>query len=236
MANPQKENGFTPIANEIIEQLVKASLLGSEYQLVFFVIRKTYGYHKKQDRIALSQFELGTGLSRPTVVKSLKNLVLKKVLLRSENLLYSLNKDYEKWLVNTPLLVKSNSNIGKHALTKIGKDALTHKRKKDMTKDNSELHSQEIPILIKSFESINPACKRFYGNTTQRNACIDLIEVYTFDRVKNVIEKTLPKTNGMDFMPTITTPLQLFTKWATLESGIKRYQSKSKKLLDNVAF
>jgi len=110
------------------------------------------------------------------------------------------------------------------------------KKEKNEKKDTTEQSSEEIILLLKSFESISPACKMFYGNTTQRKACKDLIIEYTFDRVKNVIEKTLPKTNGMDFMPTITTPLQLFTKWATLESGIKRYQSKSKKLLDNVAF
>lgn len=137
MASPQKENGFTAIANEILEQLVKACLLGSEYQLVYFVIRKTYGFHKKEDKISLTQFELGTNLSRPTVVKSLKNLVSRKILLRSENLKYKFNKDHETWVVKAPLLVKSNSNIGKGALTKTSKGALTHKRKKEITKENT---------------------------------------------------------------------------------------------------
>ena len=82
--------------------------------------------------------------------------------------------------------------------------------------------------LIKSFELINPSCKRMYGNKTQRQACDDLIENYTFERVKTVIEKTLTKTNEMEYFPTITTPLQLFQKWSSLESAIVKHQGRSK--------
>jgi len=90
--------------------------------------------------------------------------------------------------------------------------------------------------LIKSFETINPNCKRMYGNTTQRTACESLIENYTFERVILVIEKTLPKTNGMQYFPTITTPLQLFEKWSALESAIKKYQSEKLSTKSKVAF
>lgn len=92
-------------------------------------------------------------------------------------------------------------------------------------KNTSETSSQEIPLVIKSFEGLNPASKKFYGIPTQRKACADLIETYTLERVISVIEKTLPKTNSIPYFPTITTPLQLFDKWATLESKIKQYQS-----------
>lgn len=136
MANPQKENGFTPIANEIVESLVKAGLLGSELSLVLFIIRKTYGWNKKHDVISLTQFEKGTGLSRPTVVKTLKNVLIKnlivKTLLPSNKYAFSLNKDYETWkVVKAYLLVKSKGIYSKHALTETGKHALTHKRKKE---------------------------------------------------------------------------------------------------------
>src|SRR3990167_5307023 len=141
MANPQKENGLTPIANEILEALVKLRLPPSEKDLLFFIIRKTYGYHKKEDRISLTQFEKGTGLSRPTVVKALKNLLSREMVVKV-GLLLRFNKDHETWVVNTPLLVKYKNTTSKLTLTKSGKHTLTHKRKKDMTKDNSEHSSQ----------------------------------------------------------------------------------------------
>lgn len=95
----------------------------------------------------------------------------------------------------------------------------------DLDSDSSEKTSQEIPVLIKSFEGINPVAKNWYGNKTQRNACKDLIETYSFSRVKDVIEKTLPKTNKIQYFPTITTPLQLRDKWSALESAVIKYQS-----------
>lgn len=95
----------------------------------------------------------------------------------------------------------------------------------DLDSDSSKGTLQEIPILIKSFEGINPTAKNWYGNTTQRKACQDLIETYSFQRVKDVIDKTLPRTNKIQYFPTITTPLQLRDKWASLESAIIKYQS-----------
>src|SRR3989338_2000960 len=83
MANPQLENGHTRIANEILEAIVHTAILGSEFQILFFVIRKTYGYQKKEDRISLTQFEKWTGLSRATVVKALKNLVIRNILVKT---------------------------------------------------------------------------------------------------------------------------------------------------------
>lgn len=241
MANPQKENGFTPIANEILDKIVNTALLGSELQVLFFIIRKTYGYHKKKDRISLTQFEKGTGLSRPTIVKTLKNLMSRnmivKVALPDEGIEYTFQKNHEQWVVNTAKLVKHNDIGSKARLTDIGKDGLTHKRKKDNTKDIAETSSADVVSLIKEFEKINPAVKRMYGNTTQRKACQDLIDTYGLERVLKVIGETLPLTNKMTalFFPNISTPLQLYDKWQKLEDAIVAY--KSKKLTTNkIAF
>lgn len=98
--------------------------------------------------------------------------------------------------------------------------------KKEILEETSvDKFSQNGAEIIKYFEVINPACKLYYKNTTQRQACEDLIKEYGFDRVKSVIEKTLPKTNKIQYFPSITTPVQLFEKWATLESKINQYQS-----------
>lgn len=98
--------------------------------------------------------------------------------------------------------------------------------------------SQDIPLIIKSFEVLNPACSKFYGNTTQRKACQDLIDSYTLERVLLVVEKTLPKTNGLQFFPTITTPVQLRDKWVSLESAVRKYQNEKQTTItkNKVAF
>lgn len=229
MASPQKENGFTPIANEILERLVNIDLLGAEFRILLFIIRKTYGYQKKQDRISFTQFEQATGISRQTINKTIKNLVAKglivKICLPGGNIGYSFIKDHENWVVKTHLLVKGTWVTSKDVFTKTSKDVLTHNRKKEITKEISETSFAGVSEIIKSFENINPACKKMYSNTTQRKACEELIENYTFDRVQTVIEKTLPKTNGIQYFPTITTPAQLRDRWTTLESAIRKHQS-----------
>ena len=54
MANPQLENGYTKVANEILDALVKIRLSPNESRLLWFIIHKTYGWHKKTDRISIS--------------------------------------------------------------------------------------------------------------------------------------------------------------------------------------
>jgi hypothetical protein len=79
--------------------------------------------------------------------------------------------------------------------------------------------------LIKEFEKVNPACKSMYGNTTQRKHCKELIENYSLEKVLQVIN-LLPKTNSLDYMPIITTPAQLNTKWVQLASGLQKLKNK----------
>ena len=75
MANPQCENGHVDIANEIVEALARYRLSGEEWQVLLVVLRKTYGFHKKEDEIPLSQFEKMTGMYRANVVRAIKKLV-----------------------------------------------------------------------------------------------------------------------------------------------------------------
>ena len=134
------------------------------------------------------------------------------------------------------LLIKENkayteiSNPVNKMLTEVrlGKDRLGEV--------NAEDKSSEIPLLIKEFETINPAVKRMYGNKTQRKACSYLIESYGFDRVLNVIKNTLPRTNKMtaEFFPNIGTPLQLSDKWQKLEDAIFAYRAKKQIKNNNV--
>ena len=52
-----------------------------------------------------------------------------------------------------------------------------------------------------------------------------MIDTYGLERIIEIVEKTLPKTNGLQFFPTITTPLQLQDKYIQLESAIRKYQN-----------
>ena len=103
MANPQKENGFTPIANEIMDALAKTDLSSGESRILRVVLRKTYGWNKLDDQISLSVFSQMTGMTRPGVCKSIKSLVNRCILGSKHNdtreaTKYWFIKDYTKWV------------------------------------------------------------------------------------------------------------------------------------------
>ena len=248
--NLQVENGnYTRIVNEVIDKLVTFPFpdqTGVPLKIILFVIRKTWGFNKKEDIISITQFQKALGASRPTIIHWLEYPVKARLLVKGEQLgqtgtVYRFNKysDNWEWVVKGSLLVKGRLPRWLKSSSKGGKRPLTHKRQyiqktiKDITAETS---SAEVPLLIKAFETINPASKRFYGNSTQRKACADLISAYGFERVKNVIEKTLPKTNQIEYMPTITTPLQLYEKWSSLEAGIIKIRNKGRNSNSEVAF
>ena len=85
-----------------------------------------------------------------------------------------------------------------------------------------------IVNLIHSFEGVNPSFSKWYENTTQRKAAKRLIETHGLEKAKEVIY-ILPKTNTMEFFPTITTPVQLEDKWAQLASAIAKKKSEKPK-------
>lgn len=102
MASPQVENGHIDIANELAEALARIRLSGEESQILWVIIRKTYGWHKKEDRIALSQFVEFTGINKQSCHRALGKLSSKKVIAvikkGYENInSYCINKDFDKW-------------------------------------------------------------------------------------------------------------------------------------------
>ena len=229
----QVENGnFTRIVNEVLDELVKTPLLGKEFAVLLFIIRKTWGFQKKTDIISLSQIEAGTKTGRPTVVKALKNLVARNMIVKTPllggNISFSFNKYHEKWLVNTPKLVKGKGFPSKDLLTNTSKDLLTHKRKKKDTKEilggetPQDTFYKEIREVIELFGLFNKNNRSWYKNTTQREDIKWLVQNYTLEKVKKAIylTKFCFKDN---FYPSISTPHELREKWVKMK---KFYGSK----------
>lgn len=102
MASPQIENGYTKIANELLEEFVYRDFPGREIRLLLFVIRRTYGFSRTEAPISLSEFSAVMGKNPQDIVRLIQNLenqnVLKVVRFgTTKSNIYSLNKDYETW-------------------------------------------------------------------------------------------------------------------------------------------
>jgi phage replication O-like protein O len=103
MANIQKENGYTIIANEILEVLAKIPLSSGSRRILDVIFRKTYGFHKKIDRISLTQFEIATGLCRTNVCRSINKLKDMKIIIvipTEDGNTYTFQKNHDEWIVD----------------------------------------------------------------------------------------------------------------------------------------
>jgi len=102
MANPQLENGHFLIANDLWDAVCSIRIPGEARQVLDSIIRKTYGWHKKEDEISLSQFKEMTGLSSVHIIRARGKLLSMNIIVVTQkgnrgNLTYSVQKDYSKW-------------------------------------------------------------------------------------------------------------------------------------------
>lgn len=217
MATPQKENGFTPIANEILEHLSFAGINGSEYRVILFVLRKTYGFQKKKDRISLTQFQKGTGMNRAHAVRIIKSLVDKRILVKEKGV-YLFNKNWEDWVVHKRVPSTQLDTIASTQKdTKSSTQKDTYKRKKEtITKETTQSVGTLGSEVIYSFKELNPSYGSLFKRKSQHLAAERLIQIHGLERIRKVIEfVTLRRSDR--YCPTITSPTQLEDKWAALE-------------------
>ena len=67
MADVQLEKGFTRIANQLLEALMRFNFTGAERSVIDTIIRCTYGYQKKEGIISYGLIASLTGLRRNSV-------------------------------------------------------------------------------------------------------------------------------------------------------------------------
>ena len=242
MSSPQKENGFTPIANELLEAFYRCKLLEYERVIMLCIWRKTYGWNKKEDWVSNSQLHEETGIALPNITRTIKSL-REKFVISKKGKLVCVNKCYKEWNVEWRKVISPDNLVISPDNKKLSHQIPTKEKKETITKDTSRRgvdKNKSKPIrgatiddmttfnqlgaeVIHDFVSIDPKNKTYYNNKTQRAACDFLIEEYGLEEVKNRI-MIASKTNGLPFFPTITTPCQLRDKWVQLEKAIERHK------------
>jgi phage replication O-like protein O len=110
--SPQYEDGYVKIANELYDVLLATNLNGTELKIIFCIIRKTYGYNKKRDKISISQFLDTTNLDNRNFRRSIKKLINMKIIIQipgDDGNTYEFNKHYDEWIVRK---VNNDVNLG----------------------------------------------------------------------------------------------------------------------------
>lgn len=106
MSLPQTEDGYTRLANELLDAIIRFDFTKRQYAVLLAVVRKTYGYNKKADALSIYQISVMTGIDRAHISKAVAELHTMNVLTKAEKgrLAHgqivpeiSINKNYKTW-------------------------------------------------------------------------------------------------------------------------------------------
>ena len=135
-------DGYTRIANELLEAVLSAELTARQLKIVMAVIRKTYGFNKKSDRITNTQIADITGIHHTHVCKAKNELLERKILITNGREI-GVNKVVSEWKneisQNSKTLAKSaNKTLAKSAKQSVPSQLNTKDTLKDK-KDNTPI-------------------------------------------------------------------------------------------------
>ncbi len=117
------DDGFTRIANELLEAVMHAGL--SQHQLLVFmaVMRKTYGFNKKSDWVSNEQISMLTGIL-PHKCSAAKSALVKRGILTQTGRVIGINKAVSEWSSLPVKGTEKKTYLKKVTLPESGKKSL----------------------------------------------------------------------------------------------------------------
>jgi phage replication O-like protein O len=254
MASPQKENGYTAIANELMEALSAIRISGEARQCLDVIFRKTYGYNKQDDNIALSQFVKYTKMPKATICRALLKLVkMNIIIVKNDNDIgnnYRILKDYTQWKPLTKKIIIDKKDNGHYQKRQLSLTKKGH-TKDNITKDNitkqiatsvaveelvyeeefllkDKTLNKQIFSLMETFREFNPGIN--IAQKTHRKSCEELIKQFGYEKALNTVKWTL-LVQGREYCPTITTPTQLINKLGDLKVYAERQKNQTQRIV-----
>ena len=120
LANVQTENGYTRIANELYDKIIKAKLNGSQAKILHAIIRNTYGYNRKTTNLSYNYLAKATNISQRQAVDTLKSLKDMNMVFVTDNgkgktNTLSINKDFDTWTLSSEVEFSSEQQFSSEA-------------------------------------------------------------------------------------------------------------------------
>ena len=180
--SPQRENGHLDIANELVKEFCRYRLSGREWQILWVILYKTWGFidldkdknpkrddaglviKKKFDRIPLSQFANFTGIDRRKchqILKSLENkgvIIIKRVPQKGDRELitYGIQKNYSGWTVSPKKVTPpKTSRLSPKTATKLSPKTAHSKDNKDNIYIRLEVDSEYMAKMKPAYPDLN---------------------------------------------------------------------------------
>ncbi len=166
-ANPQLEDGYTRISNELLEAICASDLTGLQIRILILFLRTSYGYGRKQASFSLEYIQEKMKIPKRSAQRSLKILVDANILQiiqessKSAPRIMKFNKKYLEWKISgdQDVTLKSESGDTQVALNRVTQMAQSG------DPDVTQRGDRDVTHKRKTKENINKGCQ------TQARAC-----------------------------------------------------------------
>lgn len=193
MAKPQLENGYTPIANEIMEALYHAKMTATEYRIVMLILRYTYGFRRLEHELSVNFIANALEIDRSFTAREINKLiewnVIKSVARPNKyhSRVLAFNKNYEAWHCNTvpvacDTTVDSQYHEGVDQEYHKGVDSQYHKEIQNIKQN---INKNILCVFFDSLWELYP-CKK--GKSKVSKKAMSELQEIGFDRIKQCIE------------------------------------------------
>lgn len=172
MVNPQTGNGYTPVANEILDQIIKLPLNGTQFRLLITVWRYTYGFSRKEHELSESFIAKATGISKRNISTELNNLIKMNIIIvvrphtDTKPRTISFNKHYDRWSIVQQV---KDSSTGEPITLTTGEGLDNTPGEEQFNQDN-----QIIKTNIKSI--IDDLINNYTDDQNLKNTLYDFVE------------------------------------------------------------
>lgn len=136
------DDGFTRIANELLEAVMSADLTARQLKVVLAVIRKTYGFGKKLDRITNTQIAAITGIHHTHVCTAKNEMIAMGIVISSGNQI-GINKVISEWKTG---ISQVSEALAKSANKRLAKVANDHSPTQLNTKETIQKKKENTPL------------------------------------------------------------------------------------------
>jgi|SRR5471030_2674799 len=180
----QLEDGFTRVANDLLDAAMASGLSETELCILLAVWRKTYGYSKKMDWISNEQLEGMVG-KHHTHCSTAKNLLINKKVLLQQGRKVGMNTNVAEWKTKINGFCKTLAKPAKKTLAEVASET---KQKLLTTKDNIQKIKETTPNPLPEVVAQEVKPKRRKPVLIDYAACINSFNELVGDRLPHAVE------------------------------------------------
>lgn len=204
MTDENFKKGYTVIDNLLLEAIYKCDLNATQLKILLFIIRATYGFHKKEFEMSLSFISKGLNKDKSMVSKELSKLIDRKIVIvykkndskKSRSL--GIQKDTKKWIKNSVGVVKNDNSCQKQQLRVVKNDNSTV-----VKNDNQKIHNIKNTYIkihnhcAKNLHKYDEEFSRFWDMYPKK---INKLRCYEYFKEANLYSELDEILKGLEYL------------------------------------